>query len=74
MSLDAQVSREVNQQRDENGLTYVRKTIIRTRMALNVNRQWQVDQLSPGLQGIVNKHRGVFEDRKTIMDSEHSAV
>lgn len=60
LKLAAKAVREVNRQRDENGLSYARKAMIMTGMALNTNGQWEIGQLTPDLQRIVRKHQGVF--------------
>ena len=37
--------RDVNAMRDEEGICYTRKSMIRTGMALNINGQWEDRQL-----------------------------
>lgn len=69
LKLAARVVREVNHQRDENGITYARKAMILTGMALSVNGQWQVEQLTPELQKIVKKHPEAFEGREHLNEN-----
>lgn len=70
LKLAAKCVRQVNQQRDEDGLTYARKAMIITGMALNTNGLWEVSQLTPDLQRIVRKHASVFEaSRNEAMSS-----
>lgn len=45
--------RDVNRQFDADSLTYSRKAMIMTRMALNTKGIWQVSQLTPDLQRIM---------------------
>ena len=59
------LKREVNHQRDEQGLQYARKAMILTGMARNTNRLWEVTQLTPHLQAIVQKHKNVFDAART---------
>lgn len=61
LKLAAAAIREVNHQRDENGLSYARKAMIRTGMAMNMNNQWEEQQLFPNLQEIIRKHRNHFD-------------
>lgn len=61
LKLAADAVRDVNRQRDENRLTYVRKAMILCGLALNVNGVWEETQLSPELQAIINKHRVHFD-------------
>lgn len=42
--------REVNQERDENCITYARNAMIITGMSLNTNGQWEMKQLNPEIQ------------------------
>lgn len=61
LQLAARCVREVNQQRDEDGVSVARKAMIITGMALNTNGVWEIRQLNPGLQRIIQKHKSVFE-------------
>lgn len=62
LKFSARTRREINQQRDKEGLSYSRKAIVITRMALNTNGNWEVSQLRPQLQAIVHKHRNIYEN------------
>lgn len=61
LELSARCVREVNMQRDADGLRYGRKAMIMTGLALNTNGQWEIGQLTPELQRIVRKHQTVFD-------------
>lgn len=62
LRLAADSVRQVNNQRDAEGISYARKAMIITGMALNTNGQWEESQLTPALQNIINKHRGEFDN------------
>jgi len=51
----------VNEQRDQTGLTYARKVMIRCGLSLDITREWHEKQLNPDLQIIIEKHRQHFE-------------
>lgn len=68
LQLAAEAVRDVAQQRDSDGVLYVRKAMIRCGMALNLNGQWEVKQLFPHLQEIVRKYEENFNG-KTVADS-----
>lgn len=53
--------RDVNLERDKNGMSYARKAMIITGLAKNGNGVWEEGQLSGELQSIVAKHRNHFE-------------
>lgn len=57
--------RDVNVQRDYQGLTYARKAMIMTSMAFNTNGLWEEGHVSARFQGIIKKHRNHF-DSKTV--------
>lgn len=61
LHVTANAVREVNQQRDRNGLKFARKAMIRTGMSLNVNGLWEESQLFDKLQVIFAKHRSHFD-------------
>lgn len=61
LRLAADAVRDVNAQRDENGLSFAYKAMIRTGMALNVTGRWEEAQLFPRLQQIIAKHRKHFD-------------
>lgn len=63
MKLAVAAVRDVNYQRDGNGITYGRKAMIRTGIALNINGLWEEGQFSPKLQEIINRHRDYFDGR-----------
>lgn len=52
--------RDVNLARDADGIIYVRKAMIRCGMSLNLNGRWDVEQLFPRLQEIVNMYGDDF--------------
>lgn len=53
--------REINKQRDTEGITYARKAIIMTGMDLKTNGRSEESQLTAVLQNIIKKHREEFE-------------
>ena len=53
----------VNMQRDSDAVSYARKAMILTGMALNLNGQWEERQLLPKLQHIVQKYRPCFDGK-----------
>jgi hypothetical protein len=63
LKLAAESVRKVNSQRDENGLTYARKAMIRCGLALDVSGEWRIGQLKPELQNIIHKHREYFDGK-----------
>ena len=65
LHLAARCVREVNQQRDEDGICFARKAMVITGLALNTNGQWEVQQLTPELQRIVQKNHTVFDCART---------
>ena len=74
LQLAAKCVREVNLQRDENGLSFARKAMIITGLALNTNGSWEVGQLTPDLQNIISSHKSVFDAaRAKAMESNDSS-
>lgn len=73
LKLAAKFVRTVSAQRDEDGVTYARKAMIRCGMALNLNGQWEERLLFPELQAIVNKYRENFEGQ-VVYGSSGAAV
>lgn len=65
LKLAAKCVREVNLQRDGDGISYARKAMIITGMALNSNGIWEPSQLRPELQVIISKHRSVFDSSRS---------
>lgn len=61
LQLAAKCVREVNQQRDADGISFARKAMIITGLGLNTNGHWEIGQLTPELQRIVRKHQTVFD-------------
>ena len=61
LQLPADAVRDVNVQRDSNGLTYARKAMIRCGLALDVTGEWRIQQLTPQLQTIIATHRNHFD-------------
>ena len=61
LQLAARCVRDVNRERDEDGISFARKAMIITGLALNTNGLWEVRQLTPELQRIVHKHKQIFE-------------
>lgn len=67
LRLAAKCIREVNIQRDEDGVRYARKAMIIIGMAKNLNGVWEVVQLTPALQFIVKstKHFSMPSERRS---------
>lgn len=61
LQLAVRFIRELNEHRDPDGINFSIKTILSTGLALNVNGQWKVQQLTPKLKRIVQKHKNVFD-------------
>lgn len=71
LRLAARCVRVVNLQRDADGLSYARKAMIITGLALNTNGIWEKSQLTPELQRIITKHQAIFDaSRLEAMQSE----
>lgn len=51
--------RDINNERDENGIAYTRKGIIRTVLAKNLDNQWEEAQLFPNIQKVGRKYHVV---------------
>ncbi|KAG2786457.1 hypothetical protein JG687_00009306 [Phytophthora cactorum] len=71
--------KEVNQQRDNNGINYVQNAMIRCGLSLNVDGTWFTKQLFPHLQEIVRKYPEEFEgitkdEDKTISDDSENTL
>ena len=47
--------------RDENGLSYARKAMIRCGLSQDLNGQWRVEQLFPHLQEIIRRQKDNFD-------------
>ena len=58
----------MNAQRDSEGLTYARKAMIMTGIALNTNGRWEESQLTPQLQAIIQKYRPHFEGESVMAE------
>lgn len=68
LRLAADAVREVNGQRDKNGVQYARKAMMMCGMSLNLNGLWEESQLTEDLQAIVAKHRNHFDGEPVIVD------
>lgn len=65
LQLAANCVRKFDQQRDEDGVSYARKAMILTGLALNTNGLRKIRQLTPELQRIVQKNQEVFATNGT---------
>lgn len=74
LKLAADSVRAVNEQRDENGMTYARKAMIRCGLALDTDGIWRVEQLFPHLQTIVNKYRANFDGDEVTLPGDDATV
>ena len=64
LKLAAQAVAEVNEQRDELGMSYARKAMIKCGLSKDaVTGKWQESQLFDHLQVIINKHREYFDGK-----------
>jgi hypothetical protein len=61
LRLAAEVVRRVNEQRDQTGLTYAHKAMIRCGLSLDIAGEWHEKQLNRDLQIIIEKHHQHFE-------------
>ncbi|RHY89932.1 hypothetical protein DYB35_004602 [Aphanomyces astaci] len=61
LQLAADCVRAVNSMRDNAGLTYARKAMIRCGLSLDVTGFWHVKQLTPELQAIIAKYKNHYE-------------
>ena len=61
LELGAKAVKYVNNRRDNNGLSYATKAMIRTVMVLNLDGLWDERKLFTDLQGIIAKHRNHFD-------------
>ena len=61
LQLAADCVRAVNSMRDNAGLTYARKAMIRCGLSLDVTGFWHVKQLTPEVQAIIAKYQNHFE-------------
>ena len=64
LKLAADSVRDVNMQRDENGLTYARKAMIRCGLSKNINGKWEKDQLFQHLQDIIDLYPECFNGKE----------
>lgn len=62
--------RKINQQRDDDGLSYRRKAMIVTGIASNTIGQWDVWQLTPEPQRTVSNRRFVFDAARSAVLQE----
>ena len=60
LQLTADCVEDVNQQLDCDNMTYARKAMIGSGLALDVDGTWNVHQLFPHLQKLVAKHEPYF--------------
>ena len=58
--------REVNEQKDNEGMKFPGKEMVRTGMALNTNGLWEERQLFARLQNIINKHWNHFNGEPVV--------
>ena len=58
--------RAINNQRDSNGLTYARKSMIMCGMAKDVDGVWKIDQLKPELISICLKYKNYFDGEEVL--------
>jgi hypothetical protein len=61
LRMAAEVVRRINEQRDQTGLTYARKAMIRCGLSFDITGEWHEKQLNRDLQIIIEKHCQHFE-------------
>ena len=66
LKLAAAAVDDVKKQRDANGLSFSRNSMIKTCMALNLNGQWEESQLDGKLQDIIKRKRKIFEGESVM--------
>jgi hypothetical protein len=69
LKLAADSVRDVNKQRDKNGITYARKAMIRCGLVLDLCGEWRVQQLRPELQRIISTYPKHFDGTFDCSDS-----
>lgn len=74
LQLAADAVRAVNAQRDEHGMSYARKAMIRCGLSLDTDGRWKETQLFPQLQTIIKKYRAQFDGEKVPHPSEIAAA
>ena len=61
MELAASAVAKVNMQRDERGITYARKAMIKCGLSKDLNGIWHEARLFDHLQEIIDRHRDYFD-------------
>ena len=61
LKLSAAVIRDVENEKDSDWVSFIRKAMIGSGMGLNLNGQWEVRQLFSHLQNIVQKYHENFQ-------------
>lgn len=75
LKLAADVTKEVNQMKDRNGISYARKAMMMTGLSLGMDGRWSESQLSDQIQRIIAKHRNHFDgDVVTLEDGNDDSV
>lgn len=65
---------EVNQRRDNDGLTFAQKAMIEKGLYLITNGVWELSQFLPKLQGIVGILRNVFEASRSSLTNQKTIL
>lgn len=68
--LTADSVKGVNNQRNEDGIQYVRKAAVHCRLAKSLNNNWKVHQLFPKLQKIIAQYRKHFQGEQVTSTTE----
>ncbi len=74
LKLAADSIRDVNSQKDNHGISYARKAMVRMGMSLNYNpdtgesTKWEEAQLFSNLQEIIAKHRAHFNGEPVLVE------
>ncbi|KAG2776058.1 hypothetical protein PC129_g22897 [Phytophthora cactorum] len=77
LELAAAAVREANQKRDESGINYARKAMMRRGLSLSVDGTWSTTQLFPHLQEIIKRYpqefAGKSQDVVVTSDADNGA-
>ncbi|KAE8966437.1 hypothetical protein PR001_g28407, partial [Phytophthora rubi] len=69
LDLAATAVKEVNAKRDQNGINYARKAMMRCGLSLSVDGTWRTTQLFPHLLEIIKKYPEEFAGKASTTDT-----
>lgn len=71
LKLAADAVKDVNNQRNQNVISYARRAMVITGMSLNLNGSWYEDQLNDELQSLIAQYRNnLLEDPVSAAEVE----